>query len=131
MKPQSEQTRATLALAGVAILAALFWAGLLIFILGCSNTIRPRQIQDTTASFDGGIQNSGVIGFVTNGPAAFAEVTPHFRDRYNAMIQIYGTNFLPRLKLDEGISAHTNGNFLIDLRGLDNFLRMNRLRKQD
>lgn len=131
MPPQSEQTRAPLALAGVAILAALFWAGLLIFFLGCSTTIRPRQIQDTTASFDGGVQNSGVIGFVTNGLAAFAEVTPHFRDRYNAMIPIYGTNFLPRLKLDEGISAHTNGNFLIDLRGLDNFLRMNRLRKQD
>jgi hypothetical protein len=131
MPPQSEQTRGPLALAGVAILAALFWACLLIFLFGCASTIRPRPIQDNTASFDGGVQNSGVIGFVTNAGGVFVNVTPRLRDRHNALIPIYGTNFLPAPKIDEGITPGTNGTFLMDLGAFEKFLRMNRQRKQD
>lgn len=111
------------------ILCAIVYS---LIAVGCiTKTVRPETITDSAPSFDGGAQNSGMIDFRTNEAGAVSmEVTPHFRDRYNAMIPRYGTNFLPALKIDEGINAATNGNYLIDLDHLVKFNTMNRWRKQ-
>ena len=100
-------------------------------IAGCSTTVTPKAFQDQTASYDGGQLNSGLIGFYTNDARVVSMVvTPHFRDRYNAMIPTFGTNFQPALKLDAGIEPFTNGTSLLDLEHLVKFTTMNRWRKQ-
>jgi hypothetical protein len=81
-------------------------------------------------SFDGADRNSGILGFVTNSSGVFMAVTPHARDRYNAMIDAgLGTNFLPHLSRDYGVSTFTNGTFLFTPEALVDFGVMNRIRK--
>lgn len=111
------------------ILCTLFYS---LIVAGCiTKTVRPPTIADSAPSFDGGVQNSGMIDFYTNSAGVvWMEVTPHFRDRYNAMIPRFGTNYLPALRLDEGIVKHTNANYLIDLDHLVKFNTMNRWRKE-
>jgi len=72
-------------------LAALFTA-LAVLTSGCDSTVAPAPIKATTASFDGNVQNSGLIGYSTNSTTqeVSAIVTEHWRDRYNAFIDKYG-----------------------------------------
>ena len=61
---------------------------------GCvSQTVRPVDIKPKAASFDGNKQDSGLIAVTPTG----ALVTAHARDRYNALIAVYGQDkeFLP------------------------------------
>lgn len=102
-------------------------------IMGCSmvKTIRPAPVVSEVASFDGGEQNSGTLGFYTNGSGVTSiAVTPHFRDRFNAMVPTHGAKFSPPLKLDDGLTPFTNGTYLISLQHFQNFTTMNRWRKQ-
>ena len=56
-------------------------------------------------------------------------MTPHFRDRYNAMIKTYGEGFSPELKKDAGTSPRGDGNYFIDKQHMVYFLDMNLKRK--
>lgn len=107
-------------------------AGLLI---GCS-TVVPDPVRVSAPSWDGTNQNSGLICLTTNGTAI---ITPHARDRYNALALRYGTNFAPPLQFDSGVrevTCSSNGAFAGTLYEIDNehlakFAIMNRWRKEN
>lgn len=100
---------------------------LLALTTGCANTVTPKTVQSSQASWDGDAQNSGIIALTADHHGI---VTPHFRDRYNVMVGTYGPRFQPPLKPDAGITATTTNTFLIDAEHMADFLRMNRWRKQ-
>jgi hypothetical protein len=119
MKSASEQRAALLvlfALVGLWLLA----------IVGCT-TVTPRLVESPAASWDGTNQNSGFIGW----SGASGLITPHARDRYNALIQIYGQKFAPPLVADYGLTATSSNVFLIKPEALTDFATMNRWRKLD
>lgn len=89
-------------------------------------TVTPEKLTDSQPSFDGNVQNSGLIGFTADG---FAILTPHAHDRYNALVKTYGKKFIPALRSDVGCVAYTNGTWLIDKEHLVHFETMNRWRK--
>jgi hypothetical protein len=78
---------------------------------GCS-TVTPTPVKPTQAAFSGNDQNGGIIGLAP--PGAGYVVTADFRDRYNALIAVYGKDILPPLKADEGITARADGTCVID-----------------
>ena len=96
----------------------------------CSCTVIPKTVQANVASYDGGVQNSGWICATTNstGQIDGAIVTPHWRDRYNALIEVYSTNFFPRLVPDAGITP-APPNFHVDAQHEVYFMQMNRWHK--
>jgi hypothetical protein len=97
-------------------------------LLGCTSTVIPRQVSDSQASFDGNAQNSGFLGFDTDGNGI---LTAHARDRYNGLVSIYGGRFSPPLTMDAGIRAAAGTNtFTIDAEHLVKFATMNRWRKE-
>jgi hypothetical protein len=89
---------------------------------------------------DGGAQNSGLLSMTTNttGEVTGAIITPHARDRYNALVAIYSTNFFPALTFDAGITPLMLPQYVIvgkpppqqtyhiDAEHLVDFMRMNR-----
>lgn len=107
-----------LVLALIAILAAA--------LCGCT-TVTPHMVNSSAYSFDGMNQNSGLIGFVGTMP----EVTPHWRDRYNAMIAVYSKRFLPPLVPDYGLTPTATNTFLVTPEAYRDFVKMNRWRKVD
>jgi hypothetical protein len=86
----------------------------LIFLPGCL-TIVQHPVQSKIVSYDGDEQNSGVIATTLIG----YKVTSHFRDRYNALIEIYGNAkledkspiFTPNLTKDVGLTANSDGSY--------------------
>jgi hypothetical protein len=89
--------------------------------------VTPTTPRSHVASFDGAQQNSGFIGYTTNG---FGVLTPHARDRYNSLIALgYGTNFVPRLTNDFGVAPFTNGTFLFTPEAVVDFGVMNQRHK--
>ncbi len=114
MSPMTQLRGAT------AALAALVWVQ-----VACT-TIIPKHVTATTASFDGGEQTSGVIGFNPDGTIA---VTSHFRARYNALIALYGAAFAPPVTPDAGVQAR-GVLWAIDKQHFVYFETMNRWRKE-
>lgn len=94
---------------------------------GCASTVTPAAIERTANSWDGTNQNSGFIAW-TNGGAL---ITAHARDRYNALVKIYGGRFQPPLQADAGIDGTyaANGTYWIDAEHLADFSAMNRWRR--
>ena len=112
--------------ASLALLCALA-----VCFVGCS-TVIPKTVKANVASFDGGVQNSGEVCLTTNAVTKQIDgaiITPHARDRYNALIALYSTNFFPPLTMDAGITPSTNSAFRIDAQHLTEFMRMNRWHK--
>ena len=107
------------------VLAALCLAAVL--LTGCG-TVTPRQVTAAAASFDGGERNSGFIGWTTNGSGI---ITPHARERYNALIVDYGPRFHPPLVADYGLTATATNTFLITPEALADFAAMNRWRRNE
>lgn len=91
------------------------------FLSGC--TIRPKVVHNNQASFDGNLQNSGLLGNDSQGNAI---ITAHARDRYNALVDDYGKFFSPPLNRDDGIMPTATNTFLIDGEHLFFFATMNR-----
>lgn len=76
----------------------------LVLLLACScGTVTTKTNDSHTASYDGNAQNSGILAIA---PAGGRIVTPHYRDRYNALIDLYGDQFDPPLKHDEGVAVN-------------------------
>ncbi len=115
-------------MSGLSALAALLLAAMLTAPAGCKNseTVTPRIVRDSTASFDGSVQNSGLIGFDDAGNAI---LTPHARDRFNALVAVYGKRFAPPLTADYGITPTATNTFLITKEALVKFGQMNSMRK--
>jgi len=111
-------------LASKIICVAIFAA----ILAGCVGTVTPVQVVSNGASFDNGERNSGFIGWATNNGTAYGVITLKARDRYNALIESYGSKIIPPIKKDYGlISCETN--YLISFEALSNFAKMNRWRK--
>lgn len=94
-----------------------YWLVLPFVISGCG-TVVPTTVPSASASFDGNDQNSGIVAARPDGFA----VTPHFRDRYNALIARYGRDFAVPLRVDGGLTH--NGQWIIDRQHLAKFLEM-------
>lgn len=94
---------------------------------GCTTTVIPRTPVSSQASWDGTNHNSGFLGF----EGVTGIITPHARDRYNGLIEIYGKKFVPPITYDYGVTAYTNGcgNYIISPQALTYFIQMNRWRR--
>lgn len=99
---------------------------LAVFLTGCTTTVIPTHVKPAVASFDGGEQTSGILAFRPDGSVT---ITPHARDRFNAMAAIYGGCFAPALRPDEGISKDGD-NFVMSPEAQTKALSMNRWRKE-
>jgi len=90
---------------GALIVNVLLW-WFLLSLFGCqhSATVTPRIVEAPGASYDSGERNSGVIGFVNCGAARCVLVTERFRDRFNALVKIYGNRFVPPISKDYGVT---------------------------
>ena len=89
-------------------------------------TVAPPVLKDQVPSFDGGVQNSGFLGF-TNGMGL---ITVTARMRYNLLIERYGNQFIPPLEHDAGIFTNVPGqSYFIDKQHLVDFATMNRWSK--
>ena len=116
----------------VALERWLKWAALILAVLlvvfiacyssGCASTVTPDRVDATQASWDGGQQNSGFLGFL---PDQSGHITAHARDRYNVLVSIYGKDFLPPLHKDDGLTALADGTYSIDREHLGHFMLMN------
>lgn len=86
----------------VIVVTVVLGAVALCFI-GCSSTVVPAPIEAAQASYDEGEANSGILALVDGG----ALITARARERYNALVLLYGGEFLPALTLDHGIRPAT------------------------
>ncbi len=119
MRKRDDRTMRWVIVASIALAAVAF------FFMGCSSTVTPAPVESRQASFDQGEQNSGVLALVPGG----ALITPRARDRYNALVAIYGREFLPPLVADEGVTREADGNFRITNEALQKFILMNAWRR--
>ena len=94
-------------------------AALLCFGLASCNTVTPDILPPAkAASFDGNEQNSGFVGFTSDGSGI---ITAHARDRYNVLLKKYDAG-----KPDAGLISLPTGNYLIDKQHLVTFVELNR-----
>lgn len=108
----------------VAVLLAALAFGCLLQ-LGCTSPVVPREVRSEQASWDGGEQNSGIIAAQSDGFL----VTPHFRERFNALADLYGRAFSPALARDEGLRPLPEGTWFITPAAMTKFIQMNRWKK--
>lgn len=100
----------------------------LLFSVSCKTIkedviIKPKvEVVDTTPSWDGNEQNSGIIDFVIGKGAL---ITPRAAARYNALIVKYGQMFTPPLKVGDGLTPEGD-NFYLDNEHVVKFAEMNR-----
>ena len=90
---------------------------------GCSSTVSPNAPAARQASWDRNSQNSGFIGFDAAGNGI---LTPHARDRYNALVSVYGSRLSPPAQMDVGITGTDTNTFLIDAQHLADFAKFQR-----
>lgn len=93
---------------------------------GCVKTYIPQQTTPNQISFSGNNHNAGFIGFAEDGSGVIDTMA---RLKYNSLISIYATNFIPRIYFDYGVKPYTNETFLITKEGLSKFATMNRWSK--
>lgn len=111
-------------------------------VLFSACTVTPSKLKDKVASFDGGVLNSGFLGFTNDivPPSTeverFGMITPNAYGRYMALAQEYGPRFTPPLSLQGRGTPEYRGDFkghgyyLIDKQHLVYFQTMNRWRKE-
>lgn len=95
-------------------------------------TIRPIAVIDVAPSYDGNIQDSGIISVANNG----VTVTQRVIDRYVALVAIYGDEFTPSLDPQLGFEKIINDSpsnrgqlYLMEKRTLVCFIKMNQWKK--
>lgn len=102
----------------------LMLAAILVVLLhllsGC--TIYPRQVVYGTVSYVNNVRDSGMKG--RDGVTGLEIVDGQIKDRYDAMLAIYGSKYAPVPKADVGFTAFTNGTYLLDNQHLHIYLQM-------
>jgi hypothetical protein len=102
-------------------------------LVGC-NAIVQRPVQSRAASYDGNVQNSGVIFSSLLG----YKVTAHFRDRYNSLINVYGNAklsdstpiFTPSLTKDKGLTANGDGTYTMTKQAMMWMVQMSEMQRR-
>lgn len=84
-------------------------------------------ITDTSPSWDGNQQNSGVIQYIDQ---VGWHITEHAAARYKALSEKYGEMFLPKLKSGEGLEKQEDGTFVLKNEYMVKFILMNKKRKE-
>lgn len=97
-----------------------FVSTLLVLSLATGCTVAPKPVDSHLPSFDGNAMNSGVLSV---GPAGYV-ITLGARDRYLALVAIYGSRFKPALTGSEGIAANVDNTFTIDRQHMVDFVQM-------
>lgn len=82
---------------------------LVLAALSACGTVAPKTNVATRASFDKQDTvkaTSGILDFWKNkkGEVIGRIVTPHYKERYAALVDLYGDQFQPALKKDEGFT---------------------------
>ena len=102
-----------------------------ILLAGCG-TVTPDQVVSDGPSWDGTNRNSGFVGWTSTGCGI---LTPHARDRYNALVKDYGSRFRPPLQTDYGlVKIDVDGQptvYQITPEALADFATMNRWRRME
>lgn len=97
-----------------------------LLLQACVSPTVPAALPAAAApSFDGAEQNSGVL----SSTAAGFLITPHLRDRYNALVARYGGDFAPPLRQDAGLERQGPGTWEMSKQAMVNFLEMNAWRR--
>ncbi len=119
----------TLAAYAVLLAIVLFYVLIGVALSGCTNTVTPRTVTSSQASFDGNSQNSGLIGFDDQGNGI---LTIHAYQRYYELASSYGYKFSPKLDVyrDDDLQKTATNTYLIDAAHLEKFATMNRWKKQ-
>ena len=102
----------------------LIYASLLVMIL-VSCTVAPKVLKRDTASFDGGSQNSGLVMFLPDGSGL---LTTNAANRYNFLINIYKSKFIPPIYQNYGLTYTNIQNtnyYIISAEALVKFGQMN------
>jgi len=95
---------------------------LAVFLIGCASTIHQKEVFSTSPSYStNGLRDSSIVSFDSFG----AIIDSHGRDRYNSLIDSYGSFFTPALKHDDGIFPQSNGTYHIDNLHLEQAVQMN------
>lgn len=102
----------------------------LVFLLisGCAHTYVPKVVKPVAISYSGNAQNAGFVGFTTNGVGV---IDANAREKFNYLATFYGTNFVPPVVKDYGLTPFTNGTYLITSEALSEFMVMNTWRKNE
>ena len=82
----------------------LIWLFLCIFMVGCISFTNPSPsiVVPDEPSFDGNNQNSGVLYQISTGGFI---ITQSAKDRYDALVKIYGKKFTPELIETTGVTS--------------------------
>ena len=106
---------------------------LIVLIAGGCGTVTQSPVLSKNPSYDGGLANSGII----NRYYGSYIVTESFKNRYNALIEIYGNSkledgspiFVPALKKDQGVS-YANGQWRMTMQAMTYMVRLSLLQKR-
>ena len=107
---------------------------LLTLSFSACTTIIPSTVNSNNASFDGNEQNSGIISTTMDG----FKVTTHFRDRYNALIAVYGDAkqsdgsplFTPALIKDFGLTSNVDGTYTMTKQAMVFMVQMSEMKRR-
>lgn len=101
-------------------------------LCGCIRTVVPIDVRPAAPAYDGNVQDSGLISIGPKG----AIITEHARDRFNALVDLYGKDpyFVPTLEHDFGITSMEGDMgrgplYLISKESLTDFVLMNKWRR--
>ena len=106
---------------------------LIVLIAGGCGTVTQSPVLSKNPSYDGGLANSGII----NRYYGSYIVTESFKNRYNALIEIYGNSkledgspiFVPALKKDQGVS-YVNKQWIMSIEAMSYMVRLSLLQKR-
>lgn len=99
------------------LLVSLYALVIALFLMSC--TVAPKMPVELEPSFDAGLQNSGILGRLTNHGDYI--ITTHARDRYIALAAQFGHLLRPPVTNDFGIVLYTNGTFRADAQRIVQF----------
>jgi hypothetical protein len=106
---------------------------IILLVLGGCGTVTQSPVMSAKPSYDDGLANSGII----NRDHGMFIVTEAFKNRYNALIEIYGNSkltdgspiFVPALKKDQGVS-YDNGQWRMTIQAMSYMVRLSLLQKR-
>ena len=88
--------------------------------------VKKPVIVDTSPSWDGNEQNSGVLEYIDD---KGWHITQKAANRYSELTKKYGNMFIPELKRGEGLEPQEDGTFIIKNEYMVKFVLMNKKHK--